>query len=196
MTDLTDFDHVPPGALNARIDAPSFWISETFWGYVIKSKRHASVPVMIAQAFSMLLAAAMLVVALGLWLSPNAFGSAADMLFRAAGSASLVFTAAILLWHASRGTQSELQIDLHLAEVREVVANRTGRETLIGRHGFDAIGGVFIERAQRTGPDTLLLRYRNTSQVLFVAEGSAIMLEGLRDRLGRDLVIDRTPQAA
>ena len=83
-----------------------------------------------------------------------------------------------------------------MGEVREVVRNRAGKSTLIGRYGFDSIGGVFIDRANAPSPDvaTLVLRYRNTAQTLPVVRGEVSTLEALRNRLGKDLMMDIKPR--
>ncbi|MCA1776136.1 MAG: hypothetical protein LC676_11150 [Loktanella sp.] len=195
MTDIAHFQRGGATRRRGRAAGPSFWVNETFWGYVVRAEGRPSPVVLVTQALSMLIAAAMIVVAFGLWLSPASFVESSDLVFRGVASVTLVATAAVLLWHASRGTKVELQVDLNMAEVREVVNNRAGRATLLGRHGFDAIGGVFIDRSRGRGASTLCLRYRNTSQMLFVASGDDADLEGLCGRLGRDLVLDRRKSA-
>ncbi len=195
MTDIAHFQRGGATRRTGQTAEPSFWVNETFWGYVVRAEGRPSPVVLATQALSMVVAAGMIVVAFGLWLSPATFTESSDLLFRGVASGILMATAAVLLWHASRGTKVELQVDLNLAEVREVVNNRAGRATLLGRHGFDAIGGVFIDRSRRRGVSTLCLRYRNTSQMLFVASGDDADLEGLCARLGRDLVLDRRKPA-
>ena len=195
---MTDMAHFQPGGTakhKGQSDGPAFWVNETFWGYVVRAEGRPSPMVLATQVLSMLIAAAMIVVSLGLWLSPGSFLETSDPLFRGVASGLLLAAAGVLLWHSSRGTQVELQVDLNLAEVREMVNNRAGRATMLGRHGFDAIGGVFIDRSRGQGASTLCLRYRNTSQMLYVACGNAAELEGLCARLRRDLVVDRRKSA-
>ncbi len=90
-----------------------------------------------------------------------------------------------------------VEVDLRLGEVREVLSNRAGRTAVLSRYGFDAIGGVHLMRSGmgRSDASTLVLRYRNTSQVLRVAAGPEAALFGLRDRLGRDLMVGRHRRA-
>ncbi len=98
------------------------------------------------------------------------------------------------MWFASRGTKLEVQIDTAQGEVREIVRNRAGRPSLLGSYGFDAIGGVFIDRINGQdrlpmGHAVLVLRYLNTAQTMPVAAGREDDLAPLRDRLGRDLMV-------
>jgi len=183
-------------------DGAMYRIDETYWGYIVRSIETPSMILVFAQAISWLIGIGFLVATLGLWLMPSAVfaGSVLGMKFGA--TVVTVASASFCLWYASRGTDSEIQVDTRLGEVREVVRNRTGRSTLLGRYGFDAIGSVFIDlggRQQRadTVQGALVLRYRNTAQTLHVASGTMSMLGPLRDRLGRDLMLaPRGPKRA
>ena len=192
---MTDISNVPSGfTIDAELGKKKihFHVDETYWGYIIRKGASGATPMMILQGLSMFLGASFAAAALGLILVPDALMGSIDMVMR--GGAAVVFgaIAAYLLWFASRGTQSELQIDNSLGEVREVVRNRAGRSTLIGRYGYDVIGGVFLDRtASKTVDPVLMLRYRNTAQTLPVATAPEAELETLRNRLGRDLMIDR-----
>jgi len=66
---------------------------------------------------------------------------------------------------------------------------------VLGVYGFDAIGGVFIDRREGAMSE-LVLRYRNTPQTLHVARGHVLTLERLRDRLGQDLMLGNQPAPA
>ncbi len=169
-------------------------VDETYWGYVIRSEAPDPVYVVLGQAIAWLLGAGFAVAALGLWVMPSmAFGGGV-LPMKLAVSTVLGCIAALLLWFASRGGRTELQVDTSLGEFREVVRNRAGRPSLVGRYGFDAIGSVFLDRAVgRQGEACLVMRYRNTTQVVSVAHGEIGMLESLRDRLGRDLMTSLPP---
>jgi len=189
-------DTVDPG-IGAQVssefaaNAPRFELDETYWGYIIRNNDGPGLSVAILQGLAMFFAACFIAVALGLMLAPQMLTGSIDMMMR--GVASIFFGSAslLLLWFATRGVQTEIQIDNSLGEVREVLRNRTGKSTLVGRYGFDAIGGVFLDRTVGgKGEASLMLRYRNTSQVLPVARGSVVALEALRNRLGQDLIID------
>ncbi len=169
-------------------------VDETYWGYVIRSEEPDPVHVVIGQAIAWLLGAGFSVAALGLWVMPTTGFGAGALGMKLAVSTVLGCTAALLLWFASRGGRTELQVDTSLGEVREVVRNRTGRPSLVGRYGFDAIGSVFLDRAAgKPGEASLVMRYRNTTQVVPVAHGAIGVLETLRDRLGRDLMTGLPP---
>lgn len=165
-----------------------FSVDETYWGYIVRKTTRPTSFTIIMQALSMFLGASFAAAALGLLLAPASV-TGSDFTMRAVAAVLFGAVSAYLLWFASRGSQSEIQVDTSLGEVREVVRNRAGRPSLIGRYGFDAIGGVFLERSShRGGTAQLVLRYRNTSQTLPVAEADEDDLLALRDRLGRDLM--------
>jgi len=169
----------------------AFTVDETYWGYIVHKADGPAMPTVILQGLSMFLGASFAAAALGLLLAPHLLTGSTDLMVR--GGAAVLFgaIAAYLLWFASRGSQSEIQIDNSLGEVREVVRNRAGKPSLIGRYGFDSIGGVFLDRAGSKGTSAILmLRYRNTAQTLPVATGTETELSDLKDRLGRDLMLD------
>ena len=172
----------------AGAEPPSFSIAETYWGYIIQARSAPPVAVILLQVLAWALGLSLAVAAAGVWVLPQT-ADAVELLPLRAG-ASLIFGAfaALLLWFASRGTEAELQVDTAQGELREIVRNRAGRPTLLGRYGFDAIGGVFIDR-KAGGRALLVLRYQNTAQILQVADGPEGALIGLRDRLGRDLML-------
>ena len=169
-------------------------VDETYWGYIVRSIETPSMVLVFAQAASWLIGIGFLVATLGLWLMPTALFSGGVLGMKLGATVVTLASAAFCLWYASRGTDSEIQVDTRLGEVREVVRNRTGRSTVLGRYGFDAIGSVFIDLGGRqnradTVEGALVLRYRNTAQTLHVATGTLGTLGPLRDRLGRDLML-------
>jgi len=191
-TDATDA--VADGEIKAdAADIPEqdFEIDETYWGYVIRNTQRTSSLVLVVQFFAWFAGITFGAAALGLWVMPGVMFNGDVFAMKMGASVFLSAVAIFFLWFASRGAKVELQVDTRLAELREVVRNRTGRSTLVGRYGFDAIGGVFLERNMdaETVKPKLVLRYRNTSQLLTVASGLPALLEPLRDRLGRDLML-------
>ena len=95
----------------------------------------------------------------------------------------------MLIYYASRGVRTEIQVDNKLGEIREIVRNSAGRTSLISKLRFDMIGGVFLDRTNADkGETALLLRFLNTPKVMLVAVGPTEHLEQLRNRLGRDLL--------
>ncbi len=172
----------------------TFQVAETYWGYIIRKMDGPNIAMIVLQSLSMFFGASFLAAALGLLLLPDVVAGSVDLVMRAVAALIFFGLAAYLLWFASRGTESEVQIDNALGEVREVVRNRAGKSTLVGRYGFDSIGGVFIDRANSSGNfATLVLRYRNTAQTLGVVRGEVDQLEPLRDRLGKDLMMAAVP---
>ena len=184
-------------ANNAAMNGPGkaaeslcFAVDETYWGYVVRCTEAESVWVRAAQGAAWIAGICSCIGALGLWVVPMTQYDAGLLPMKLGASFILAGIAVYLLWYASRGTHSELQIDTSLGEVREIVRNQAGRPTLLGRHGFDSIGGVMIDRTtQRKGRASLVLRYGNTAQLMPVAWGVESDLTALRDRLGHDMMI-------
>lgn len=180
-----------PGHKDARSVAnPPFSVVDTDWGYIVRPDPRPSLGIVLAQALSFLVGAGLLTAAIGTVLfAPEMFTG--DLGPMRIGAAVLFGAGAIyLLWFASRGTQPELHVDTSVGEIREVIQNRIGWPTTVGCYGFDAIGGVFMDQNPTNDNATLTLRYRNTAQTLCVAEGRDAQLVALRDRLGRDLMIE------
>jgi len=170
----------------------AYSVDETYWGYIVQKGDGPATPTVILQGMSMFMGASFAAAALGLLLAPHLITGSTDIIMRSGASVLFGAIAAYLLWFASRGSQSEIQIDNTLGEVREVVRNRAGKPSLIGRYGFDSIGGVFLDRANAKGTRAvLMLRYRNTAQTLPVATGPESELVSLKDRLGRDLMLEQ-----
>jgi hypothetical protein len=190
MTAVPDFDvfGAPAVAGWVRREPRETVVTATYWGYRVEGLR-APLWLVGMQGLCWIVGVVLTVVALGLWAVPGAGGAASLAAFKLGASVPMLGVAALLLWHSSRGTRMGVEVDLRLGEVREVLSNRADRTTVLARYGFDAIGGVHLVRGN--GPSTLVLRYRNTAQVLRVAVGHEADLAGLRDRLGRDLMVGK-----
>lgn len=174
-----------------EMDHASMALDETYWGYIIRDMRRGDTMLLAMQMAAGAMAAAFAVATMGLWAMPTMAFTGTAIISKAILSAFFLGMAGVLAWYASRGSRSELQVDLRLGEVREVVRNRAGRATLIGRYGFDSIGGAFLDGNKGgKGSAALKIRYRNTTQTIEVARGPLIYIEALRDRLGRDLLAD------
>lgn len=193
MTAVPDFDVLGAPAVASwfRRERPAVGVTETYWGYRVEGLR-APMWLVGAQGLCWIVGVILTVTAIGIWAVPGASTGASLVAFKLGASVPMAGVAALLLWHSSRGTQMGVEVDLRLGEVREVLSNRAGRTAVLARYGFDAIGGVNLVRGTgRSGASTLVLRYRNTSQILRVAVGPEAELCGLRDRLGRDLMVGR-----
>lgn len=167
-----------------------FSVEETYWGYIVRSGRRPGTAVMLAQGVSFFFGACLLSAAIGILLLPTSMFDGGLGAIRMGAAVLFAAVALYLLWFASRGSVPELHVDTSVAEIREVLVNRVGRPSTVGCYGFDSIGGIFMEEDIETGMATLILRYRNTAQTVFVAEGTVAQLIPLRDRLGRDLMVD------
>lgn len=196
VSDFESFETASVGAVTP-ITKDGYQIDDTYWGYVVRTIEPPSLTLSVFQGLSWLAGIGFVVATAGLWLMPSSM-TGPDVLGMKIGATAVALALSVFcLWFASRGTDSEIQIDTRMGEVREVVRNRTGRSTLVGRYGFDAIGSVFIDagpnadrRTMETG--SLVLRYRNTAQTMHVATGTTARLALLRDRIGRDLMLAGT----
>ena len=62
-------------------------------------------------------------------------------------------------------------VDMMDGEVREVVRDRTGAQTVMWRYGIGCVGSVFVQHPGTSAP-TLVLGYRNTARTLAVVLGA------------------------
>lgn len=182
------------GALHAeRAQAMGFIVEETYWGYIVRSTARTPLILRALPGLAGLIGLGFAFLTLGLWLMPDAIlhGPVAGM--KLALSSLFTTAAAFFLWYASRGTQSEIEVDTRLAELREVVHNRAGRPTLLARYGFDAVSDLTVDPASRTGARSksgaLVVRDAMSSTQVRIASGSVEALDRLRNRLGRDLMV-------
>jgi len=195
MTDVSHNMNVRYVGKEFAAKQPQFSINETYWGYIVRPEDGPRLMIRLQQYAATIIGGCFLAAAFGILMVPQLAVGTLDFTMRGGSAVIFAGIAAFCLWFASRGSVAELQIDNNLGEVREVIRNRAGKSTLLGSYGFDAIGGVYIERSN-TGLSDLVLRYRNTSQTLPVARGHVATLEKLRDRLGQDLMLGSQPAAA
>jgi hypothetical protein len=191
MTAVVDVP-VFQGAAATRRDARdegTLAVRTTYWGYRIHGRR-TSVRLVGLQAVCWALGVAMVAVAIGIWVAPQAAGSVGVISFKLGASVLFASLSALLLWHSSRGTILAVEVDHRLGEVREVLCNRAGRATVLSRYGFDAVAGIMTQETA-AGRAMLALRLRDTDEVLLVAEGSAQALDGLAERIAQDLMLPR-----
>lgn len=160
-------------------------VTETWWGYVIRNEREISAGRRLLTIVSGFIAIAFALSSVALWLAPATVLSGDIIVMKAGGSSLMALLALLFAWLATEDPVVEIQVDCRRAELREVV-RRAGDETrLLGRYGFEEIGGIFFDRA---GPGRLVARYRNTPHLITIAEGGGPALHRIRDRLGRDVM--------
>lgn len=172
--------------------AMGYAIDETYWGYIIRTTARPPAILSAMQGVSFFFGVALLMATIGLWLVPGSASGASMAAMKLAVTFFTGGTAGFCLWFASRGTVSEIHVDTRLAEIREVVRNRAGRATLIGRYGFDAINEVAIDMPDadnRGSACALVLRQRDSHHILPIAKGSMAALADLQDRMGGDLML-------
>lgn len=196
MTDKTRFNVFDSDLVSKQLSAEKnndanklrYSVDETYWGYIIRSTDGAPIATVATQVVAGFLGLIFLLAAVGITLFPSAVAGDA-WIMRLGIGAFFLGDSSLCFWYSCRGSQVELQVDTRRGEVREVVRNRAGRSTLLAHYGFDAIGGVHLERDKsQNGEARLVMRYRNSAQTVPVAPGQETALVSLRDRLGRDLL--------
>ena len=196
MTDIANFETKIDVSDRLSVQPRlTYKVEVTHWGYIVSATYGPGFGIIAAQAISMILGAAFVTAAASLVFIPplvasipTAVATSDDSMIRIGVSVIFAGVGFLFLWYASRGTATELQIDTNLGEIREVVRNRGGKSTLLGRYGFDSIGGVFLNRTCGEADKSLVMRYRNKAQTLLIASGTEESLLPLRNRLGRDLL--------
>jgi hypothetical protein len=179
-----------------RDDRAAPVVTEAFWGYRIAGRR-APIWLIGMQGLCWLTGVVLGMAAIGIWAVPGAGVGSGFVAFKLGASVPLGALAALLLWHASRGTAMGVEVDLRLGEVRAVLSNRAGRSAVLARHGFDAVADVALDRvAGRADGAMLSLRLRASGGALVVATGPELMLAGLQERLGRDLMVGQRKRVA
>ena len=190
MTDISNAKFGSAVGKKFKAHGLRFAVDETFWGYIVRPTDGPKLSLQVKQAVAMIMGAAFASGSLGLLVLPDFITGSTDFLFRAFVAIIFAAFATFLLWYASRGSQVEFHIDTSQGEIRETIVNRAGRSTRRGIYGFDAIGGVYIDRTDpNPSKAALVLRFGNTSQTAIVANGTVAQLETLKDRLGQDLII-------
>ncbi len=160
-------------------------LTETWWGYVIRNERVITSGRRMLTVVAGLLAAGFAMSSLVLWIAPATAFPGEVILLKGAASSLMAMIALLFARLATEDAVIEIQVDLRRAEIREVSRRIGDRTHLLGRYGFEDIGGLFFDR---TGPGRLVARYRNTSHLITIADGSGPALERIRDRMGRDVV--------
>lgn len=168
-------------------------IEETYAGYIIRPRGGAPLSIVIPQMIAGFLGSIFAMLSLFSLMLPSNVAVTDVLAIKIAAALVMAVLGGLLLWYATRGTAVQVHVDKRMEEVREVITNRTGRNTIIANYGFDAIGGVHLDRSKSCdGQAVLVMRRRNSSVTVPVTAGSEEDLIELRDRMGRDLLLSGT----
>lgn len=177
----------------AGIDAPTFRIDKTFWGYVVRGAGGPPMMLQVAQGAVLTCGAAFAAAALVLVAPPAGMGEGLGAT-RAGLAVVLASMSLLLLWFATRGALVELHLDLARGELRELVRHRIGRATLVGRHGLDGGASLSVDRSgPPEAPCALILRLRGEEGGLCIAQGPQEAILELRRRLDPELRLCAPP---
>ncbi len=164
-------------------------VDDTYWGCIIRSYTGTRSFNNILRGGCGFVGLTLVFVALGFWILPGSLLTSDVAVMKFLSSASLCISGLLFLWFASQETRREVHVDRARHEVREALRNSRGNAFMLRRYSFDDISSVFIERpTYKGGPSRLLLRYRNTSQVITIAVADDSKLVDLRDRLAKDIL--------
>ena len=190
LTDGKVFEYLS-APVDVNSDEIDLLVTEVYWGYILTAKDQSRSLHDVLQAFSLFGGICLLFVAVAMWFSPGAAISGETLVFELGTSGAMAAAGGLFVHFATRGTYTELQVDVSLSEIREVIRNRRGAPTLLGRYAFGAVDSVYMDRSGAGDQARLVLRYRNSGQLIELARGQATALEALRDRLGRDILTER-----
>ena len=183
---MADMDRLTLGSLRDAGGKDSLCVNAQPWGYVIRSGTKPPFGVILGQVLAYFMGVCFVTAGFGLLLLPG-FGGEAGVGPLHIGAATLLCAgAAYLLWFSSRGGLVEVQIDTTAKEIRELIQNRVGKPSVIGRYAFNDIGGVYVETGSGAAAAQLVLGYRGN--MVLVAEGDSDELTVLRTQLSRDLM--------
>lgn len=156
------------------------------WGYIVRAGNRPPLDLVILQVLAYFLGVCFVTAGIGILVLP-ALMSGLDLGPLRMGAAVLFGAGAVyLLWFASRGSKVDVHVDTSAREIREVIANRVGKPTVLQSYGFGEIGGVYVETAAGDAPAQLVIGYRGRS--ILIALGETDELDELRKRLSRDLM--------
>lgn len=183
---MADMDRLTLGGFRYDKNDLRLWIEKQDWGYVIRSGNRPPLDVLIGQVLAYFFGVCFVTAGLGLLLLPSLLFDSGVGPLRIGAATLFGAGAAYLLWFASRGGRVDVQIDTNAREIREVIQNRVGKPSVVGRYAFADIGGVFLDTAAGAAPAQLVIGYRG--QMILVAEGETEELTALRAQLSRDLM--------
>lgn len=174
-------------------------LSETTWGYVIRSDTQFADRAALAERVSAITGLAFMFTAFASWLVPQAHQLVDPNLTfigRAASTMMLAFPALMFLWISERGLSREVEVDVVRKEVRTSVCNRKGKSRVQRVVPFGTIGSAFIKRMTEGGTTAkLYLRLTQNQGVIEVATGREATMRALHERLSMELLPIKTQAA-
>ncbi|KAJ56561.1 hypothetical protein ACMU_06360 [Actibacterium mucosum KCTC 23349] len=168
---------------------PLVCVTETKWGYVIRSDSRVSQRAALIERVSAMTGLAFMSMAFGSWLIPEVQAAGlSDTSVRMASTATLAIPALMFLWIAERGMAQDFEVDLRKSEIRLSVCNRAGRARVLKQIPFDQVGSAYIKRASNHGANArLFLRLQGKGGVVEVASGRESTMRVLHERLSYEL---------
>lgn len=189
MTDISGFQGRTIPVSSAATFPAAPLLSETYWGFIVRSSERPPLWVQASQAVAMVVGASLAAAILGIWGLPTMSIPFDSFFFRTGLTAVFGAMSFLLISYANQGVTSELQFDFGLGEVREVISSRSGKSQLFAHYGFDAFVGLTIDR---TGGDPshvgLVLQHQGRAHDILVATGTDAEIGVIYGRLERDLL--------
>ncbi len=169
--------------------SPLISTDETDWGYIVRCQSCDNLLKVVTQWSAAFFGVLFIAGAIGLWVLPGSVTTSDVTGIKLAMSALSGGLGVALLWFASHGTRSELQVNLVRSELREVLRNTRGRAKVQNRTRFEDINEVFIDGTpMKDGRSRLLLRLSGSEVLIEVAYDHEEYLVRLCDRLCRDIL--------
>jgi hypothetical protein len=167
---------------------------ETFWGYIIRDRTEAGTWSLIVKSLAAIIGGALFFGAIGLWVLGGSIYTQDVVVFKLGLTAVMVLTAVLLLRFASNGPKYEVQVDLNRLELREATRGDNGQVKVYSRTKFSKFDAVILERsANPQQKSRLLLRLRDTSQAIEIAQDFECNLVALKNRLAKDVIGQKFP---
>ena len=189
MTDISGFQGRTVPVSSAATFPAAPLLSETYWGFIVRSSERVPFGVQASQSVAMVVGASLAAAILGIWGMPSMSIQFDSFFLRAGLTAVFGAMSFLLISYANRGVTSELQFDFGLGEVREVIGNRSGKSQLLAHYGFDAFVGLSIDRSSGDPSHVgLVLQHQDRAHDILVATGTDAEIGVIYGRLERDLL--------
>ena len=168
---------------------PMVGLSETPWGYVIRSDMQLSGRAALIERVCAITGLAFMFAAFGNWLFPQVHaavdGGVSTMWM---STVLLAFPALLFLWISERGMSHDVEVDVTKSQLRLSVSNRYGRSRVVNSIPFDHVGSAYVKRTSDYGSQArLYLRLSGSKGILQVASGRESTMRVLHERLSHEL---------